>query len=54
MPITTDQPADRPDIPGVGDVAPDFRLPNASGEECHLADMVEHRPTIVLFYRGYW
>ncbi|MEE8060557.1 MAG: hypothetical protein V3T16_01955 [Gemmatimonadales bacterium] len=54
MPSIDDQPADRPGIPRVGDVAPDFRLPSASREERHLAALVEKQPTILVFYRGHW
>jgi len=52
--MADNQPAARPDIPRVGDVAPDFRLSNASREERHLDQMVAERPLILVFYRGYW
>ena len=48
------QPIDRPNIPRVGEGAPDFRLPNASGEERRLSDLVKQRSTILVFYRGHW
>jgi peroxiredoxin len=48
------QPVDRPNVPRVGETAPDFRLPNTSGEERRLSDMVKERPTILVFYRGHW
>ena len=49
-----DQPSGRPNIPRVGDVAPDFQLPNASQQPWHLNERVEIRPAILLFYRGHW
>jgi peroxiredoxin len=49
-----DQPAERPNIPRVGAVAPDFQLANTSQQTWHLAARVRTRPTILLFYRGYW
>jgi len=49
-----DQPSGRPNIPRVGDVAPDFQLPNTSQQPWHLNERVEIRPAILLFYRGHW
>jgi peroxiredoxin len=37
--------------PDIGDVAPDFTLPDARGESFHLADAC---PLVVVFYRGHW
>ena len=48
------QPPGRPNVPRVGAVAPDFRLPNTSRETRRLDDMVANRPVILVFYRGYW
>jgi len=36
-----------------GTVAPDFTLPDQSGQPYHLADQRGHR-VLVIFYRGYW
>jgi peroxiredoxin len=39
---------------GVGDLAPDFALPNALGRPVALADLLQHGPLILSFYRGVW
>ncbi|MDZ7753103.1 MAG: peroxiredoxin-like family protein [Gammaproteobacteria bacterium] len=46
---------DMPD-PGLkpGDVAPDFTLPNARGEQVRLSAMLEDGPVVLVFYRGAW
>ena len=36
-----------------GIAAPDFTLPDQSGQPYHLADQRGHR-VLVIFYRGYW
>ena len=38
----------------VGDAAPTFSLPNASGETVALADVLASGPVILTFYRGGW
>jgi peroxiredoxin len=38
----------------VGDVAPDFTLPNAVGETVSLAELLTSGPVIISFYRGGW
>jgi hypothetical protein len=38
----------------VGDPAPDFTLPDASGRPVSLADYRGRKPVILVFYRGYW
>jgi hypothetical protein len=38
----------------LGDHAPDFRLPNASGEPVALASLLARGPAVVAFYRGIW
>jgi AhpC/TSA family len=38
----------------LGDRAPDFRLPNASGEPVALASLLARGPAVVAFYRGVW
>ena len=42
------------DALSVGDEAPDFTLPGATGAEVALADLLEQGPVVVLFYRGGW
>ncbi len=43
-----------PGIPQVRDVAPDFKLLNASREIWHLEERVAQQPTILILYRGHW
>ena len=39
---------------GAGDLAPDFTLPNARGEEIRLTDLLSRGPVVVNIYRGGW
>lgn len=39
---------------GVGNTAPDFRLPSTGGGEVQLSDLLARGPVIVNFYRGRW
>ena len=41
-------------IARVGQRAPDFALPNASGQSVRLADLVARGPVVLSFYRGRW
>jgi peroxiredoxin len=43
-------------VPGVeiGEVAPEFRLPNAVGDRVALSDRLAAGPVVVVFYRGAW
>ena len=38
----------------VGEIAPDFRLPNATGARVSLYDMLNNGPVVLSFYRGGW
>lgn len=38
----------------VGDVAPDFSLPDAAGSSVHLSKLLTTGPVVVSFYRGGW
>ena len=38
----------------VGDTAPDFVLPNATGKEVKLSDLLANGPVVLSFYRGQW
>lgn len=38
----------------IGDRAPDFTLPDATGELVRLADLLARGPVVVTFYRGTW
>jgi hypothetical protein len=37
-----------------GELAPDFSLPNTSGELVKLSDLLAQGPVVVTFYRGTW
>ncbi len=39
---------------GLGDVAPNFTLPNALGRDVELAGLLDRGPAIIAFYRGGW
>jgi len=41
-------------IAKVGDKAPDFTLPNATGQAVRLADLIARGPVVLSFYRGRW
>ncbi len=38
----------------VGERAPDFTLPDATGRPVSLADYRGKKPVVIVFYRGYW
>ena len=38
----------------VGQTAPGFTLPNASGQSIRLTDLVARGPVVLSFYRGRW
>ncbi len=38
----------------VGDVAPDFILPNAAGQDVVLSDLLAKGPVVMIWYRGEW
>ena len=38
----------------VGQPAPDFTLPDATGRAVRLADYRGRQPVVLVFYRGYW
>ncbi len=41
-------------VPKIGDQAPDFTLPNASGQLIDLKSLLAKGPLVVSFYRGRW
>jgi|SRR5215813_12896227 len=45
---------DTPTALRVGERAPDFTLPDASGRSVSLADYRGKKPVVIVFYRGYW
>jgi len=38
----------------VGEAAPDFTLPDATGAAVTLVSFRGQRPVVLVFYRGYW
>jgi peroxiredoxin len=38
----------------VGDEAPDFELPDATGRQVRLSDLLRDGPVVLSFYRGEW
>jgi peroxiredoxin len=40
--------------PNVGDVAPDFVLPDARDHAIRLSELCAARPLVLVFYRGHW
>ena len=38
----------------VGDTAPDFELPDASGKQVSLSELLKQGPVVINFYRGEW
>jgi peroxiredoxin len=42
------------DALGVGEVVPEFVLPDAHGRELDIADLLVGGPTVISFYRGGW
>ncbi|MEM6253018.1 MAG: peroxiredoxin-like family protein [Cyanobacteria bacterium P01_D01_bin.156] len=38
----------------VGDVAPDFELPDATGKLVRLSELLQQGPVVINFYRGEW
>ena len=43
-----------PTVLRVGEPAPDFTLPDATGAVVSLASFRERGPVVLVFYRGYW
>jgi hypothetical protein len=40
--------------PRVGEKAPDFSLPDQTGKQVALADLLSPNGAVLIFYRGYW
>ncbi len=40
--------------PGIGDLAPDFSVPDSNGHLTSLQELVDQKPIVLLFYRGDW
>jgi hypothetical protein len=45
---------DTPTALRLGERAPDFSLPDATGRPVSLADYRGRKPVVLVFYRGYW
>jgi hypothetical protein len=45
---------DTPTALRLGERAPDFTLPDATGRPVSLADYRGRKPVVLVFYRGYW
>ena len=43
-----------PTVLKVGEPAPDFTLPDASGTPVSLVSFRDRAPVVLVFYRGYW
>ncbi len=43
-----------PTVLRVGDPAPDFTLPDATGKPVSLVSFRDRTPVVLVFYRGYW
>jgi peroxiredoxin len=41
-------------LPVPGELAPDFELPDSTGAQRRLHDLVEDGPLVLIFYRGHW
>jgi hypothetical protein len=41
-------------LPRIGDVAPDFELPDSTGASKRLSELAASGPLVLLFYRGHW
>jgi len=39
---------------GIGELAPDFRLPLSGGGQIHLSSVASTGPVVLIFYRGHW
>ncbi len=40
--------------PAVGQIAPEFELPDSTGGLRRLSELVSAGPAVLLFYRGSW
>ncbi len=40
--------------PAPGQPAPDFALPDSTGEVRRLSELVHGGPRVLVFYRGHW
>jgi peroxiredoxin len=40
--------------PRVGEVTPEFMLPDSTGTARRLSELAANGPLVLLFYRGHW
>lgn len=40
--------------PQVGQIAPDFVLPDSTNVMRRLSELVAERPVVLIFFRGHW
>jgi peroxiredoxin len=40
--------------PDIGEIAPDFSLPDSLGVPRRLSELARERPLLLVFYRGHW
>ena len=38
----------------IGEVVPDFKLPDSTGRPRHLSELFSQAPLVLVFYRGDW
>lgn len=43
-----------PQALAIGEQAPDFTLPSASGGKVNLMELAAAGPVVIIFYRGHW
>lgn len=41
-------------MPNVGELAPEFELPDSTGVPRRLTELLSHGTLVLLFYRGDW
>jgi len=41
-------------LPNMGEVAPDFELPDSTGALRRLSQLVLQGPVVLVFFRGHW
>ncbi len=41
-------------VPSVGEVAPDFAIPDSTGVTRRLSELCADRVCVLVFYRGHW
>ncbi|WP_146140710.1 redoxin domain-containing protein [Haliangium sp. UPWRP_2] len=40
--------------PQLGQIAPDFVLPDSTGAMRRLSELVTEQPVVLIFFRGHW